>query len=88
MADIDGRFIQIYAGQPGFVHDARVLCKSALNRKLQSADFLQGPVIKVSNTIIKPYLLGDAGYALTANIIVPYPGIDTRTGTSQLRAFL
>ena len=34
----------------------------------------QGPVIEVSNTMIKPYLLGDAGYALSASIIVPYPG--------------
>ena len=74
VADIDGRFIQTYAGQPGSVHDARVLSKSLLGRKLQCADLLQGPVIEVNNTMIKPYLLGDAGYALSANIIVPYPG--------------
>ena len=74
VADIDRRFIQTYAGQPGYVHDARVLSKSALGRKLQCADFLQGPVIEVSNTMIKPYLLGDAGYTLSVNIIVPYPG--------------
>ena len=65
--------MQTYAGQPRSVHYARILSKSALGRKLQSADFLQRPVIDVSNTMIKPYLLGDAGYALSANVIVPYP---------------
>ena len=74
VADIDGRLIQTYAGQPGSVHDARLLSRSLVGRKLQCADFLQGPVIEVSNTMIKPCLLGDAGYALSASIIVPYPG--------------
>ena len=69
IVDSRGRFIDVCAGWPGSVHDARIFANSSFNLALQEQRILQTPLEPV-----RPYIIGDAEYALMPQVIVPYPG--------------
>ena len=76
VVDAQGRFIDVYGGWPGSVHDSRVFSTSPLYQKLHNGEMLQEPVVVIEGEPITPYIVGDAGYKLESFLIVPYPGRD------------
>ena len=64
--DCRGRFIDVFAGWPGSVHDARIFANSSFNLALQEQRILQTPLEPV-----RPYIIGDVGYALMPRVFVP-----------------
>ncbi|KAJ8910566.1 hypothetical protein NQ315_008951 [Exocentrus adspersus] len=60
--DHQGKFIDVYIGNPGRIHDARVFRNSPLFERMSEADFIP------SNF----HLLGDAAYPLKANLMTPF----------------
>ena len=71
VVDSQGRFIDTYAGCAGSVNDARVFELSPLSKFLFQGK-LQEPVVEVDGVNVKPYMVGDAGYALSKHCIIPY----------------
>ncbi|KAK3932569.1 Protein ALP1-like, partial [Frankliniella fusca] len=56
-------FRDIYVGEPGSLHDSRVLRKSPWSSRLLEDETLLAP---------DEYILGDAAYILTNKVLVPY----------------
>eukprot|EP01018_Ginkgo_biloba_P010017 Gb_31663 [translate_table: standard] len=63
VCDINRRFLDVFCGFPGSVHDSRILHNSGLYRRAKDKDTLHGKPI-YTNYVFKvgQYLLGDAGY--------------------------
>ena len=74
VVDSQGRFLDVFSGWPGSVHDTRIFNHSPLGRALRQKEFLQEPLVSLGGHQIRPYLIGDAGYKLEDFMIVPYPG--------------
>ena len=74
LVDCRGRFIDVFAGWPGSVHDARVFANSSFNLALQEQRISHIPLEMIRDVPMRPYIIGDAGYALMPQVIVPYPG--------------
>ena len=74
VVDCNGRFIDVFSGFPGSVHDARIFSHSNIFEALHEGQVYQEPIAIVDGHPIKPYLVGDAGYKLAPYLIVPYPG--------------
>ncbi len=72
VVDSQGRFLDVYAGQPGSVNDSRVFAHSDMSDYLHQGK-LSEPVVEISGYNIRPYLVGDAGYKLEKFCIIPYP---------------
>ena len=69
----DKKFIDVAAGFPGSMHDARVFKNSSLCQRIARGELLYSPSVAVQNRNIKPLLLGDSAYPLTTVILKPYP---------------
>ena len=61
MCDDNLRFLDVFAGYPGSVHDARVFRNSPLY------EAIEGGIIHEEN-----HILCDSTYALAPNMMVPY----------------
>ena len=59
-----GWFISIYAGWAGSTHHYRSFNLSNLRSLIQAGDILSGPVYIIDGHIVKPWPVGDAGFAL------------------------
>jgi hypothetical protein len=57
---------------PGGSHDATHLRASTIWLKLREREVLQGPVVRVGNKDIRPYIVGDSAYPLQAQILKPF----------------
>lgn len=74
VCDLQNRFIDVYSGWPGSVHDSRVFANSDLKQAIDAGERLQGRSVNIMNQWVKPYIVGDAGYPTTTYLMVPYPG--------------
>ena len=75
-AVVNGRklFIDVAAGFPGSLHDARVLRNSSIYQKAENGDILAaGPMYLIGTDEIQPYLVGDSAYQLSPWLQKPYP---------------
>lgn len=78
----DLKFYDVYVGFPGAAHDQRVFDESPLGQSHFSEEhaIYRQPLITFNNFApFRPYLLGDAGYRLQENLVVPYSRVDERT---------
>nr|XP_058955803.1 uncharacterized protein LOC131783070 [Pocillopora verrucosa] len=66
VADVSFRFLDISAGYPGSIHDARVLRLSNLHREIEQGNWLNRPTRQISGSEIRPLLVGDSAYPLSA----------------------
>ena len=67
-------FMDIAAGFPGSMHDARVLRNSMIYEKAEHGDILAaGPIHMVDGNEIQPYLVGDSAYPLSPWLQKPFP---------------
>ena len=72
---VDGRkiFMDIAAGFPGSLHDARVLRNSSIYDRAEHGDVLAAPIHVIGGHEIQPYLVGDSAYPLSRWLQKPYP---------------
>ena len=67
-------FIDVAAGFPGSLHDARVLRNSSIYQKAENGNILSaGPMHVIGTEEIQPYLVGDSAYPLSPWLQKPYP---------------
>ena len=70
-------------GWPDSVHDARVLSKSQLYRRLTNKEVLHTNSYNVMGKYIMPFLLGDSAYPLSLWLVKPFPHNATLTSSQQ-----
>ncbi|XP_068706592.1 putative nuclease HARBI1 [Montipora foliosa] len=72
---VDGRkiFLDIVAGFPGSLHDARVLRNSSIYDRADRGDVLAAPIHVIGGHEIQLYLVGDSAYPLSRWLQKPYP---------------
>ena len=68
----DGRFLDISAGFPGSIHDARVLRMSGLYGRVLRNEILQGPYINLNGVSVGPLIVGDCAYPVFPWLLKPY----------------
>lgn len=86
VADAQGRFIHVSTGYAGSIHNASVLRMSSLVDEVEDGRILVSPVLCTdSGETIKPLLVADRAYNLTAWCMKPYP--ETATITQSERNF-
>ena len=66
------KFIDVTTGAPGSIHDSRVLRNSSIFNDAEGNRILTTPIQRIQNLDVKPLLLGDGGYPLTAWLLKPY----------------
>ena len=71
----DGRFLDISAGFPGSVHDARVLQMSGLNGRALRNEILEGPNINLNGVSVGPLIVGDSTYPIFPWLLKPYQNV-------------
>ncbi|KAL3675695.1 hypothetical protein R1sor_025643 [Riccia sorocarpa] len=73
ICDSDSVFLDIAVGFPGSMNDKRMLRLSTFYDLVQSGRVLQEPTLRLpSGVLLKPYILGDAGYSMAQWCMVPY----------------
>ena len=65
-------FEDIYVGWPGNVHDARVLAHSSIYAKASHGEIFPEDKIKIKDTDVPIFLIGDSAYPLTTWIMKPF----------------
>ena len=71
--DHQGRFIDVYVGWPGRVHDARVFANSSLYQRGQSGNLLPDWKEEIAGKEVPIVLLGDPAYPLLPWLMKAYP---------------
>jgi hypothetical protein len=74
IVDVETRFLNIFAGYPGVVHDARVFANSGIKAAIDRGDCLNGPSRLIQGIPIPELLIGDAGYTQDTYMLLPLPG--------------
>uniref|UniRef100_A0A1X7UN39 DDE Tnp4 domain-containing protein n=1 Tax=Amphimedon queenslandica TaxID=400682 RepID=A0A1X7UN39_AMPQE len=73
VADHNDRFLNIYIGWPGSVHDAHVFVNSPIYNKGMDGNLFNGLTRNVCNTNLPITLLGDSAYPLLPCLTKPFP---------------
>ena len=71
--DHAGRFIDVYVGWPGRVHDARVFSNSSLYRRGQTSSLLPHHPTSIAGRDIPLVILGDPAYPLLTWLMKAFP---------------
>lgn len=66
-------FMDIAAGFPGSLHDARVLRNSSIYDRAEQGDVLAAPTHVIGGHKIHPFSVGDSAYPLSRFLQKPYP---------------
>ncbi|KAL3700261.1 hypothetical protein R1sor_018283 [Riccia sorocarpa] len=67
------------------VHDSRCLRLSSFFRRVETGAVLAEPTVTINNNVhVRPYLLGDQGYAMHRWLMIPYSITGTSTPAQQL----
>lgn len=74
IVDSGCKFLNIRTGYCGSVHDSRILKESSIFEAASSGAALTAPSRTILGQVIRPFLLGDAGYPLLSWLLTPYPG--------------
>ena len=74
-AVVDDKYLfrDVMVGWPGSVHDARVLSKSQLYRKVVGKEVLNTSSCTINGMSVLPFLLGDSAYPLSQWLMKPFP---------------
>ena len=73
VVDSNYKFIDIYVGWPGKVHDARVFSSSSVFEKGQRKQLFVGELVKTMNGIKVPFnIIADAAYPLLPWVMKPF----------------
>ena len=78
-----GRILNIVTGLPGSVHDARILKESDLFMSADRRQILHSPTEAIQGEVLRPYILGDAGYPLLSWLITPFSGPTSSLSVQQ-----
>ena len=62
VCNLERFFWNVYAGQPGRVHDAGQFAWSKIYTQLRRREILREPVMEIGGIEVRPYLLGDSVY--------------------------
>ena len=73
IVDSNCRFLDVYIGWPGSVHDTRIFYNSSFAYKVLAHSIMQEPILNIQGVHVLPYLVGDAGYPLKPYMMIPYP---------------
>ena len=86
-AVVDDKYLfrDVMVGWPGSVHDARVLSKSQLYRKVVGKEVLNTSSCTINGMNVLPFLLGDSAYPLSPWLMKPFP--NNASLSSAQRAF-
>ena len=68
-------FLDISAGFPGSIHDARVLRMSGLYSRVLRNEILQGPYINLNGVSVGPLIVGDSAYPIFPWLLKPYQNV-------------
>ena len=72
VVDSHMKYLDIVAGWPGSVHDSRIYSLSKMH--LRRPEVFNGPAVFVNGFQVSEYLIGDGGYPLNVNMMIPIPG--------------
>lgn len=83
LVDHEYKFLDIYVGWPGSVHDARVLVNSGLYSKCDRGSFPPNWPKVINGTSIPLFIIGDPAYPLTSWLIKPFSDCGRLTTKQQ-----
>ena len=72
--DFKYRFIDVFAGFPGSIHDSHVFSYSNHQLLVNNGKKLNGATIDIQCVKIYEFIIGDARYMASQNIFVPQSG--------------
>ena len=72
LVDHQYKFMDVYTGWPGSIHDARVLMNSTLFLKCDSGAYPPNCPKDINGTSIPLFIIGDPAYPLTPWLIKPF----------------
>ena len=73
IVDVETHFLNIFAGYPGVVHDARVFANSGIKAAIDREQCLNEPTRLIQGISIPELLIGDAGYTQETYMLIPIP---------------
>lgn len=85
VVDFRGRFLDVYIGWPGKVHDARVLANSTLYKKANAQQLLPNWTRSLCGVEVPLLILGDPAYPLLPWLMKPY--LENQHSPSDQRHF-
>ena len=74
LVDHQNRFLNVYVGWPGSVHDARIFSNPEVFTKGQSGRLAPNTVRIIGGVSVPVVILGDPSYPLLPWLMKPYPG--------------
>ena len=75
LVDHDYRFMNVYVGWPGSVHDARILANSTVFARGEAGTLAPNSVQSIGGVPVPVVILGDPAYPLLPWLLKPYPGV-------------